>query len=302
LLALLIAASAVALASVTFAEEPQPLTRFERTAQYLQTASPELRGDFAAIGLSTLARAYVAEANLAREQSRKSARHASLRAWSATVDGFARQMPLLLDDIELGLPVQLTLGAEKSLAVTVAGRTVILSHPRLNEQTAFEQEILNVFCARHRCEQFMPGKGDFGPIAFSTTQIRPDWTFTSQSSLCAYQGITVRFRSATDMAKARLICEQFLAEAVMLADELSWQQRHSVVIEWTHLKIVATPGRTGHIVQLNELGESILVTVPLLFSNTQLLEDTLPWLKQRLNDRQTANVVLDADRYGWQKP
>ena len=212
LLVLILAVSLVVLAPNVISEDTGNVTRFQRTAQYLQDAAPELRSDFAATALSSLARAYLAEANLARQEARKPGRQASLRAWSATVEGFARQMPLLLEDIELGMPVRLTLGVEKSLAITVAGRTVILSHPRLNEQNAFEQEILLAFCARQNCEQFMPGNGEVAPIAVSAVQIRPEWAFTSRESLCAYQGITVRFASASDIANARLICEQFLLE------------------------------------------------------------------------------------------
>jgi len=295
-----IATCAVALVSVVVAGQPGQVTRFQSMAQYLQDASPELRRDFAAAALSSVASAYRAEANLARNESRKSSRHESLRTWSATVDGFARQMPLLLEDIELGLPVDLTLGAEKSLAITVAGRTVILSHPRLNEQNAFEQEIIVAFCATHNCEGFMSGNGDLEPIAVSAAPIRSNWTFTSQESLCAYHGITLRFRSAVDIARARLVCEQLLQEVVTLANELTWQQRHSVDIEWGQLAIRATPLSPGHIVQLNAMGDSILVTVPLLYSSPELLSDVLPWLNQRVSNQQEVDIVLDADRYGWQ--
>jgi hypothetical protein len=283
-------------------QDAEKVTRFQRTAQYLQGASPELRSDFAATALSGLASAYYEEAKMAREESRRSGRHASLRAWSATVDRFASQMPLLIEDIQLGLPVRLTLGAEKSLAITVADRTVILSHPRLNQQNAFEQSILVAFCTRHSCEKFLPGDGQVQPIPVSAAQVRPKWTFTSQESLCAYHGITVRFTSASDMANARLLCEQFLQEVVTLADELAWQQRHAVAIEWGQLAIQATPRRPEHMVQLNALGDSILVTVPVLYGSPGLLADVLPWIRQRVSDRQEVNIDLNAERYGWQRP
>jgi hypothetical protein len=296
----LIAACGVPWVSVVVAGDPGQLTRFQRTAQYMQGADPGLRRDFATAALSSLASAFRAEADLAREESGESVRHASLRAWSATVDGFARQMPLLLEDIQLGLPVDLTLGVDKSLVITVADRTVILSHPRLNEQNAFEQEILVAFCALHNCERFMLGNGGVEPIGFSTAQIRPNWTFTAGESLCAYHGITVRFRSASDIARARRVCDHFLQEVVTLANELAWQQRHSVGIEWGQLAIQATPRRPGHIVQLNALGDSILLTAPMLYSSPELLRDVLPWLNQRVSNQQEVNIVLDADRYGWQ--
>lgn len=284
------------------AEDPAQMTRFQRTAQYLQHASPELRSEFAATALSSLASAYYAEADVARAESRKPGRHANLRAWSATVDRFASQMPLLLEDIQLGFPVRLALGADKSLAITVADRTVILSHPRLNQQTAFEQDILVTFCAAHNCEQILPAAGEAQPIPVSTAQLRPSWTFNAQESLCAYRGLTVRFRSTHDMANARLLCEQLLQEVVTLADELAWQQRHAVTIEWGHLAIQATPRRPEHMVQVNALGDAILVTVPVLFSSPGLLNDVLPWIRQRVNDQPEVGVDLDADRYGWRSP
>ena len=73
------------------------------------------------------------------------------------VDYYARQLPLLLSDIELGLPVQLIIGAQQELAITVADRTVIVSPPRLNQQSAFEQAILSDYCTTHSCASVSSG-------------------------------------------------------------------------------------------------------------------------------------------------
>ena len=106
-------------AQLAVAQDSEGQTRFQRTVQYLQDASPELRGEFAAIALTNLADAYMAEAQLARAEARATGHDANLRGWSAMVDYYARQMPMLLADIELGLPVRLTIGGEQSLAITL---------------------------------------------------------------------------------------------------------------------------------------------------------------------------------------
>jgi virulence-associated protein VagC len=289
-------------AQISVAQENTGQTRFQRTVQYLQGAPPELRGGFAAIALTNLADAYKAEAQLAREEASSTGRSASLRGWSAMVDYFARQVPALLADIELGLPVRLTLGGDQSLVITVADRTVILSPPRLTQQSAFEQEILVDFCSQYSCEEFSPGSAAPESLLAPTAQVRPQWTFSARGSVCAYQGINVRFEDQKNLANSRPICAQFLREVINLTDELAWQQRHGVVIEWEELDIQTTPHKPEHRVALNAIGDSVLVVVPLLYRNPDLLQLVLPWIRERLNSQQELSIEIDADRYGWQKP
>lgn len=283
------------------AANAEPTTRFQRTVQYLQEAAPELRSDFAATALSSMASAYVKEAQLAREQAR-SAGKPNLWAWSANVDRYAGQISLLLEDVELGLPVQLSLAGGKSLAVTVADRTIIVSHPRLNEQSAFEQGILTDFCASNSCEQFAPDNGANEPIPVSAARIRPNWTFTAQGSLCAYRGITVQFDNAQNMANARLICEQLLQEIMALTEELAWQQRYAVSIEWERVEVHPIPHSPEHSVQINTQGDTVLVTIPMLYSSTDLLKQLIPWMRAQVSGQEGVNVDLHANQYRWQKP
>jgi hypothetical protein len=284
------------------AQEPESQTRFQRTVQYLQTAAPELRGEFAAIALTNLTEAYIAEAQLARAEARTTGHNANLSGWSAMVDYYARQLPALLADIEMGLPVRLMIGGQQELAITVADRTVIVSPPRLNQQSAFEQSILLDFCTAHGCEQFSPGNASPEAIPVATVAVRPDWTFSVQGPVCSYAGIHVRFDNDKNLANSRRICEQFLREITTLTDELAWQQRHGVAIEWDDLDIQATPHRPEHMIALNSIGDSLLVTVPLLYRSPGLLQDVLPWIRRRLNNQQNISIELHADLYGWQKP
>jgi hypothetical protein len=267
----------------------------------VQEAAPELRSNFAAIALSSMASAYVKEAQLAREQARRSGK-SNLWTWSANVDHYAGEISMLLEDVELGLPVQLSLAGGKSLAVTVADRTIIVSHPRLNEQSAFEQGILKDFCASNSCEQFAPDNGANEPIPVSAVRIRPNWTFTAQGSLCAYRGITVQFDNAQNMANARLICEQLLKEIMALTEELAWQQRYAVSIEWERLAVQPIPHSPEHSVQINTLGDTVLVTIPMLYSSADLLKQLIPWMRAKVSGQEGVNVDLHANQYGWQKP
>jgi hypothetical protein len=285
---------------ISAAQGVEGQSRFLRTVQYLQSASPDTQSDFAATAIASLINAYIGEAKLARDEARAAGHNAGLVGWSLAVDYYARQMPLLLEDIELGLPVLFTIGGENSLAITVADRTVILSHPRLNQQGAFEQEILMNFCSRHHCEEFSQRSTEQEPIPVSSVHVKPDWSFTEQGPVCAHQGISVHFKNEQNLANSRLICEQFLQELMTLTSEFAWQQRHAVAIDWDQLEIQSTPRRPEHIVKLNASGDTLLVTVPLLYRSPGLLQHVTPWIRQRLGDQQGAQLKLEADQYGWQ--
>lgn len=301
-LLLFILVSHALMAQVSLPPASEGLSRFQRTVRYLQEATPQLRAEFAGIALTGLASAYFEEAQLARANARAGGQDAALRGWSFAVDHYARQMPLLLGDIELGFPVAITVDRQQSVGVTVGGRTVILSHPRMNQQMAFEQEILASFCSSVGCEQFMTGESEAGPIPVSAVQVQPQWLFTEEGPTCSYQGITVRFKNGQNLANSRLICQQFLQEVMLVSDEFAWQQRHGVTIQWDELDIQSTPHRPEHVVRLNKAGDTVLVTAPLLYASSRLFEQMIPWIRQRLGHEGEARVELNADLYSWQQP
>ena len=88
----------------------------------------------------------------------------------------------------------------------------------------------------------------------------------------------------------------------MLVDEISWQRRYAVSIEWDRLTVESTPGRPEHVVHLNAAGDSVLVTVPVLYSSPRLLEHMLPWIQQRLDGIHDPVIEVNAVRYGWETP
>ncbi|MDG2046129.1 MAG: hypothetical protein P8J79_02855 [Halioglobus sp.] len=277
-------------------------SRFYRTVHYLQDASPQLRGQFATIALTQLIDGYLEEARLVNEESRTAGAQANARSWSLAVSHYANQIPLLLDDIALGLPVRLTEVEDKSLAITVTDRTIILNHPRFDQQHALEHGILLEFCALYPCAQFMRRDTEPVAIAASRVHVRPHWTFTARGAVCAYQGIEVQFKNGKNLAASRAICNQFLQEAISLANEISWHQALAVPIQWSEFEIQATAGGAEHLVRLNGLGDVAAVTVPLLYANQRLFEHILPWARQWLAHRQEASIQLKAHHYDWGEP
>ena len=285
----------------TLPDSPTEATsRYQRTITSLQESAPDLQADFASTALRELAEVYMAEADLARKQAQSQDSAAKLRGWSSAVDQYASQLVLLLEDIELGLPVELQHNAVESVTVMVAGRAVILSHPREDQQVAFEQRVLLDFCGRNDCKVLTAVTAPPQPIPVSASQVKPVWTFTELGSVCSHEGIQVLFPRAANLARSRITCKQLLQEVMTLSDEIAWQRRHGVSVQWHELSVRATPQRPEHMVLLNSAGDSILVTIPLIYASPHLLEDIMPWIQGRADSEQPVAIQLDAARYGWE--
>ena len=273
-------------------------SRFDRTLLSLQTAPPDAQADFARAALGGLAEIYMAEADLARQEAGSGNGERKLLGWSRAVDRYAGQLLVLLEEVDLGLPVSLSVNREGAASVAVGGRPVMLNHPRPGQQGAFEQRVLEEFCARHDCEPLTRAEEDSAPIPLTAATVSPHWTFTERGPVCSLEGLAVRFDSASDLQRKRDTCEQLLHEASTLAAEIAWQRRHGVEIGWEQLAIRPTPQRPEHLVQLNRAGDVVLLSAPLLNAVPAILEELSPWLRAR-SEGAAARLELEGADFGW---
>lgn len=287
--------------STAVSEPAEGESRFRRTVAHLQAAPPSVQSQFAFTALTVLAQAHAREAALAREELQLNGKDGKLLGWSIAVDQYARQLLVMRDDMEPDIPPGLSLGAGGPLTLVLGERSIILSHPRTDQQSAFEQSILYEFCTRHDCDLYTAADIERQAIPVSSGRVRPDWIFSPQGPVCSYQGIQVQFTNTGKMAMSRLLCEQFLQEVMLLSNELAWQRRHAVIVEWEYLAIAATPGQPEHMISLNSLGDSVLASTPMLYSaGAALLEKIKPWLLDREGDGGNLLLLLIAQDYGWE--
>lgn len=287
------------------ADTAEPLSRFQRTVGTLQYSAAQEQAGFAAAALTELAAVYAAEADLARADAagREGRRRARLLGWSVEVDRYARELLQALDEVLDGSPVSLRTDRLGPVTLTVAGRTVILGHPRADQQAAYEQRVLTDFCKNHECQDMIAPIPGSGPVAITPYPVRvnPLWTFTDGAPVCSNDGLAVYFCSTRDLAALRGVCAELAREVATLAAGLSMQSRLGVEIDWDGLRIDPTSAQAEHLVRLNDAGDSVLHNLPLLFEHPALLADIRAYLYWRVLG-QAASAQLDASNYGCLQP
>jgi hypothetical protein len=279
----------------------QDSSRYLRTVHGLITADSPAQSVFALVALAELAQVYMAEADLARQESIEAqAGKAKLRGWSVAVDQYADQLLALHEGISAGVPASLSIGTDQVVIVEVDERRVMLNHPRIGQQAAFEQRLLADFCARQSCNELRAAQGAQTPIPVTASTVSPVWLFSGDGPVCQHQGISVQFSGEGELAWNKSICKQLLQEAQNLAVEIAWQRLQGVRIDWARLAVQTTDQRPGHIVSLNAAGDSALVSLPLIHGSKGLLRDLTPWLRAVSSREGQPGVSLQASRYGWE--
>lgn len=274
--------------------------RFERTVAALSFSDHAQRARFATIALAELAEVYVAEADLARREAADAAPDRRF-GWAHAVDAYSQQFLLLIEDLDMGFPVELSASPHEAVAVAVGGRSIILSHPRSNQQAALESRILARFCAGTKCEELTRSSASVASAPVNGGDIR--WRFSEDGAICSSgTGLEVVFPVRGSLANYRRLCAQLVQEARSLVQDIRWQSKHGVVVEWPALAISTTGLRPSHLVTLNTAGDTSLVDAPLLFASGAALIDLTPWLASRVRGSAPVQLSVSASDYGWAAP
>ncbi len=277
-------------------------SRFERTVTALAASEDiGLQARFANAALLELAETYLAEADLARRQARETEQEGearSLVAWAGAVDRYAMRLLPLVEEVEMGAPLALQRYPTEAPSLSVAGQSIILSHPRAEQQTAYEQAVLERFCHGAACDELL--QVEAVPLAPPPVPVNLNWEFGPGTAACVYRNLRVQFPGTANLNTRRELCAQLMRELEALASELARQPGLGVVVEWDQLQVTALKGRPGHLATLNRAGDSALVELPLLYASPGALQASSAWLRGRYNPAGPPAVALTAADYGWQ--
>lgn len=274
-----------------------PTNRLNDLALAVANAHTMLRVDLAQIALTELAATYDDEALRARQDIRTRANKPGLGRWSAQVQSMAQDYRRLAESISQDTIIDINIGAENSLYLTIDGRLVAISSPRMNEQPAFEQSIITQFCTLNRCDELldMPMATPARTVADRTGTTR--WSFSQNAGpVCeGSDGLQFQFNSMDNLGRKRDVCARTVAELDTLTAELANRLAFGVRIDWERIMIRSLPGGEEQ-VTLNQEGDYIQQSLPTLAQRRDLFRLVRPWLAAKAKGTPYPLVVLNAGR------
>ncbi len=282
-----------------------PLTRL---ADSLVDGPAPLRADLAQAALLELSAAYAREAQRARDDLRNKPGKSDLHRWVNAIDNLAADYAALAATVTPMTPVDVSIGPDHDLHLTIDGKPVIVVGPRPREQAALERRILENYCTLNLCdpEAFVSSAiGMESGIAISVSPIttRADgspvithWSFSPIGPSCGTDdGLEFQFANADDLRQKRTLCTAIVTELQQLAALITRQAQFGVAVDWNALRIEPI-GSESQQVNLNAQGITIELPLPYLVALPELFELARPWLAAKVRGETFHLVLINADR------
>jgi len=269
-----------------------------RLAAALVDAPESMRADFAVAAIAEMVADYNEEATRARREARSHTGDRDLGRWAVAVDTYAAKLAAIAGAVTPATPVTVALGAGNSISLDIDGTPVLVSSPRVREQSAFEQRVLDRFCALYPCDELI---AEYRPVqpAAAATDAETHWSFSQQAGpTCSTgDGLEFQFQDMTDIGRKRKACGMIVAELNALAAALEWNLSNGSRIDWNRLTIHALPGEEEHQVELAGDGSTLRLPLPALAATPGLFELVRPWLAAKVGGRPGYRlVVINAER------
>ena len=277
---------------------PDPTTRqINRLAVALVDAPASMRADFAVAAIAEMVVDYNEEAARARREAHSHAGDRDLRRWAVAVDAYAAKLTSIANSVTPDTVVRVAIGAENSISLDIDDVPVLVSSPRVREQSAFEQRVLNRFCTLHPCDDLI---AEYRPpqSAVTTADTETYWSFSQQAgpSCSTGDGLEFQFQNMKNIGEKRKACGSIVRELNALAAALAWNLSNGSRIDWNRLSIHKLPGQDDHQVELSDGGGTIRLPLPALAETTRLFELVRPWLAAKAAGQPGYRlVIINAD-------
>ena len=257
-----------------------------------------IRAELALAAITEMADVYSLEAKRARLDIQPKGRQRDLRSWTVAVDDMARELALLANSLSSSSSVYIGVSQENSVYLVVDGHPLIVNGPRMHDQAALEQRIVERFCSFQPCAQWMPESLDGASESVQTTgSVVTHWSFSEDAGpVCMTDdGLQFRFQSMANIGWKRRQCQRVVADLHVLTKAIGQRQRSGVRVDWESMAIVAVTGSDQRRVELNRDGDYFTAYLPGLSASDELFVLLRPWLAAKVKGIDYSLVVRDAE-------
>lgn len=279
------------------AQDTTPALPLGQLAEGIASEPAALRADLARIALTEMAAAYAGEAKQARHEIQRSEDRAKLARWSSEVQKLADEYAGLAEILTETTPIEIGTGPEGSLFLHMADQLVVVSIPRLNEQAAFERQIVKRFCSLYRCEDLMDVPLIPPPAAGRVTSATTRWSFRQDAgpTCSSPDGLEFVYRNTDGLGQKRETCTRVVTELNALASAIETEIAAGTRVDWQRLAILTSADGDERVI-LNGTGQYLRLSLPALAPRRELLERVRPWLAAKVTGATYTLVITHAEQ------
>jgi hypothetical protein len=289
----------LAVARELASERPSVMTTrpITRLAAALVDAPESMRAEFAVAAITEMVADYNEEADRARREARSRGKDGDLNRWAIAVDAYAAKLTAIANRVTPATQVTVNIGVANSISVDIDDTPVLVSSPRLTEQSAFEQRVLTRFCNLYPCDDLID-RYQPPQEALATSDRQIYWSFSQQAgpSCSTADGLEFQFQDIKDIGRKRVACAQVVQELYTLANAIASAVASGDRVDWGRLAIHTVPGQEEQRVVLSSDGNALRLPLPALRATNKLFVLVRPWLAAKVaGEPKYPLVILNAD-------
>ncbi len=287
-------------------------SRLIQLTKNLEYADLHQQYDFIQISLLEMHRAYQAEINKSWESRPSTAKKKQkLMGWRHATQAFINDLDSYFLLLDSGVPFSLGVNRQQKVLIIIGIQPVIINGPGPAGHKQMEQRIVHEFCQIHNCSLYLdsittlPGMSK-NITDFQMTDANQHSSATSSANwLFGYghnpvymtgQGINCEFNNSSDRSNKEAACISLAKEVKQLSEVLKNTRHAGVRINLEYLSIKPLSDADIVQIQVNQQGNHIRQSLPLLKKNPELLFKMVPWLEEN-QDANLQDIVIDnADR------
>lgn len=288
---------------VMFPDVYNPETGLTKS-RLLQIASDiEKRGTFedkqlfARIAVSEMSTAYEHQAILVQEtirqankQNKDQRKHSS---WGKGALAYAEQMHQLNVQIEEAASIDIITEGQNEVLLVIDNTPVVVSSPVINQQTRFEQQIMQRICEYFACDE-----STLASIEKPTSkliQVKAGWKLeANQYVFYTFSGIHFPYANQEQRKEKEKFALKLARDLNLVSKELDRLNSQHLPIEWHKLNIKQVNEQGVCEVLFNSFGDAVYMELEIL-QKTIKPELLIPWLKKRLHNTQVRLNIEDID-------
>lgn len=273
--------------------------QYAALVELVRTGDLEGKRLYAQIALAELIRANRFEIERARQLNPE---YRAQAQWEIGAQAYVLDLEQIAAAIPTAGRLEVIYEAYGVVRLSIDQAQVILSTPRLSQQSVLDHSILEAACEVVVCPESPTSLAT--AIAVQAREIRHEWSFSDQDPpmLSASDGLRCVFADNQHLQLKEIACDALMQELRLTAEGLRALVQHGGWINWRAFKIVQLENGHGQQVIFDSTGTSFDLALPQLGTLESVWRGAIPWLQARLRGYRATYLIKVLARVAYSEP